>query len=692
MKIVLLTIIPILLLSTFSILLLVKKINELNSSTAEISINTLHAVYGKMITDNNRDIKEKVILRMDSVLNELNILRAEAQRLIDHSAESPLERNVEYDPWIKEKMVYNLEKHWSNLADNEFNISMSVWGYLHNNDGSFNKKTIAYVSMMAPVKKIMQSIGENGTEKGWFYVTGPKDAPVMIMNPWAQMPKIFDDMYPGHNENNWWDFFFPGMIESWEKWVPFGSKSKNEKNSQITITPLYKDAGGTGLMVTIFAPLWNKERTKNFGAAAVDYNIKNITNIVKEERVGADGFTFLLQSNGDILDATPDLIKKLELSQRQEVGTGVEVASFNLKKSKIKELAAGAGDVQNISRSKVMEFTDSQGEKFLLAAEELMDYNLWDNKTNSIIRDKLYIISIIPQTEVIYIQSKIHNEIAKLSRETLIFLSNVSLLLALISILFAGWYALQSTKQIRAIATGINQVEEKNYAASIEVMSQDELGSLAITFNHMTGEISKAYRGLEKYALELEQKVQERTAHLEEANRKLEELSQIDGLTKIHNRRYFDEKIEEVWREYSRLKHPISIIMIDVDNFKKFNDYYGHQQGDVCLCAVASAIKDQLKRSSDSIARYGGEEFIVIACIDADDASILAEKMRLAVKLLAIEHKSSEGNIVTISLGVASTVPAQDKEINKLVKAADVALYTSKQKGKDMTTVKEYEI
>jgi diguanylate cyclase (GGDEF)-like protein len=172
----------------------------------------------------------------------------------------------------------------------------------------------------------------------------------------------------------------------------------------------------------------------------------------------------------------------------------------------------------------------------------------------------------------------------------------------------------------------------------------------------------------------------------------LEELSQIDGLTKIHNRRYFDEKIEEVWREYSRLKHPISIIMIDVDNFKKFNDYYGHQQGDVCLCAVASAIKDQLKRSSDSIARYGGEEFIVIACIDADDASILAEKMRLAVKLLAIEHKSSEGNIVTISLGVASTVPAQDKEINKLVKAADVALYTSKQKGKDMTTVKEYEI
>lgn len=107
--------------------------------------------------------------------------------------------------------------------------------------------------------------------------------------------------------------------------------------------------------------------------------------------------------------------------------------------------------------------------------------------------------------------------------------------------------------------------------------------------------------------------------------------------------------------------------------------------------AVASALQEQLKRSCDSIARYGGEEFIVIACVDAEHATLLAERMRLAVKRLSIEHKASEHNIVTISLGVASTVPVQDKEINKLVKAADIALYESKQKGRDMTTVKKYE-
>lgn len=188
MKIVLVTIIPILLLSTFSILVLVKKINELNSSTAEISASTLHTVYGKMIRDKNQDTKEKVILRVDSVLNELNILRAEAQRLIDQNAESP---SVEYDPWIRGKMVYNAEKHWSNLANNEFNVSVSVWGYLHNQDGSLNPQTVAYVSLMAPIKMILRSIGENGTDKGWFYVTGPKEAPVMIMTPWAQLPLLF---------------------------------------------------------------------------------------------------------------------------------------------------------------------------------------------------------------------------------------------------------------------------------------------------------------------------------------------------------------------------------------------------------------------------------------------------------------------------------------------------------------------
>lgn len=192
---------------------------------------------------------------------------------------------------------------------------------------------------------------------------------------------------------------------------------------------------------------------------------------------------------------------------------------------------------------------------------------------------------------------------------------------------------------------------------------------------------------LENYTIELERKVKERTMHLEEANVKLEQLSQIDGLTKIYNRRYFDIEIDKIWREYSRLNLPISIIFIDIDNFKKFNDYYGHQAGDTCLYSVASTLKKQLNRSSDMVARFGGEEFVVVACVDIDDAYKIAERMRLAVKALCIEHLLSEKNIVTISLGVASTIPAYSKVVSRLIKAADMALYESKHNGRDMVSV-----
>lgn len=193
---------------------------------------------------------------------------------------------------------------------------------------------------------------------------------------------------------------------------------------------------------------------------------------------------------------------------------------------------------------------------------------------------------------------------------------------------------------------------------------------------------------LESYTVELEHKVKERTVHLEEANQKLELLSQIDGLTQIYNRRYFDVEIERIWNEYARLNHPIAIIFIDIDYFKNYNDCFGHQEGDACLYSVASALQKQLNRSSDMLARYGGEEFVVVTCTDIDHAYKIAEKMRVSVKALHIEHPLSEKKIVTISLGVASIVPTQANVVTELIKAADMALYESKQNGRDLVSVK----
>ncbi len=688
-KIILLSIVPIILFSIFSACLISFRITELSDNTSKVSEKILTHAYTQLLEDKSRDIAEKVSLKIGAVLGELNILRAAAQQLIDKKALHSVGTQLQSNPFIGNNFIYNPEKNWSNLAKTEMNISMSVWGYLHDKDGSINKETRAFISLMTPIKVLMQIIGEHGTDKGWLYLTGPKATPVMIGTPWEQMPEIFDRKYPGHNERNWWDFFFPGMIETWNSWLWIPGFSQREGPEQITLTPLYEDAGGTGLMVTFFSPLWNANRTENFGAAAVDYNWENILKIVTEEKIGKTGFTFLLRSDGNILGLTETMAEQLGLSQSVVSESGVKIANYNIHSSEISTLSNACRKLSGLDDFTILRFTDSRSKDFLLSFKRLMTYNLWNAKEKGIFQDSLYVAAIVPEKEVFEAQHKIHNEIHTVCSETLFFLILSSVFFTLISVVLAGWYAVQHTKQIRKMSYGVTQLGKKNYDVSIEVISRDELGYLAKSFNEMIEEIRNAYNRLDDYRHDLENKVKERTLHLERANQKLQELNQLDGLTKIHNRRYFDMKLEKIWREYLRLSHPISVIMVDIDYFKKYNDHYGHQAGDVCLCAVATALKKQAKRTSDVIARYGGEEFVAIGCVDKDGACELAENMRLAVERLSIVHRPSEKKIVSISLGVASVVPSKNITKEDLLKKADMALYKSKASGRDMVSISD---
>ncbi|HYN21093.1 MAG TPA: diguanylate cyclase [Thermoanaerobaculia bacterium] len=172
---------------------------------------------------------------------------------------------------------------------------------------------------------------------------------------------------------------------------------------------------------------------------------------------------------------------------------------------------------------------------------------------------------------------------------------------------------------------------------------------------------------------------------LEEANRRLQQLSSIDGLTGIANRRQLDETLENEWRRAFRHDSPLSIVMFDLDEFKRFNDSYGHQAGDECLRQVATALREGLHRAGDLVARYGGEEFAaVLPDSDLRGAVQYAESARLAVEELAITHTSSPvSSVVTMSAGVASALPRRGGSPAELIAHADRALYQAKRKGKN---------
>jgi diguanylate cyclase (GGDEF)-like protein len=188
-----------------------------------------------------------------------------------------------------------------------------------------------------------------------------------------------------------------------------------------------------------------------------------------------------------------------------------------------------------------------------------------------------------------------------------------------------------------------------------------------------------------------EKELMENKKLLEETNERLHHLSTLDGLTNIPNRRWLMEFLEQEWRRSARDRSWLSLIMIDVDFFKNYNDSAGHQAGDDCLWMVANSLRRSLHRPADLVARYGGEEFVaVLPDTPIDGAMNVAEAMRANVEGQKITHPDSKvGDVVTISLGVAACVPGKNYTATELLNVADKALYQAKRNGRNRTEQSE---
>ncbi len=191
-----------------------------------------------------------------------------------------------------------------------------------------------------------------------------------------------------------------------------------------------------------------------------------------------------------------------------------------------------------------------------------------------------------------------------------------------------------------------------------------------------------AFRGNREYWSALENEYL-----LEQKSKDMEKISRIDGLTGLYNRRYFDEVYAFEWNRSIRKQQPISIILADIDHFKKINDQFGHLAGDEYLKDVSRLFKQIFKRKIDIIARYGGEEFIVLMPGESDlNANEMAENIRKKLEIYMLEH---EGRTIqaTMSLGVASCTPQKDQEPQELISKADGALYQSKSDGRNRISI-----
>jgi two-component system cell cycle response regulator len=185
-----------------------------------------------------------------------------------------------------------------------------------------------------------------------------------------------------------------------------------------------------------------------------------------------------------------------------------------------------------------------------------------------------------------------------------------------------------------------------------------------------------------------EQRLLEKQRQLEKTKRTLEGLALKDGLTGLYNRRHFSEQLAREWNRARREHLPLSLFMIDIDHFKRFNDTYGHLAGDQCIKLVADTIKRCFARGSDLVARYGGEEFVALAAgVDRRQARERAELLREAIRELTGERNGRSAQLVTVSVGLATMTPDERLVPEDMLEAADRALYQAKRQGRDRVVV-----
>lgn len=204
--------------------------------------------------------------------------------------------------------------------------------------------------------------------------------------------------------------------------------------------------------------------------------------------------------------------------------------------------------------------------------------------------------------------------------------------------------------------------------------------------------LRKSQRQGEKLRAELiyviakrEKEIEKRVEDIRQAKETLKKIRKEDTLTGLSNRRHFAEFLLRAWQNAMREEQPLSILMVDIDDFKSYNDHHGHKKGDACLKIVAESIRQTVGRASDLVSRYGGEEFVVVlGNTPLEGALKIAENVRFAVESLGILHKGAQDfGMMTVSIGVTSTLPTRETQPETFLVAADRAMYNAKHNGKN---------
>ncbi len=401
--------------------------------------------------------------------------------------------------------------------------------------------------------------------------------------------------------------------------------------------------------ITYSYPLYNENQLL-IGVFGVDYLLSWLGDTLSSLPFGDSGQVFVMDNDRQLIATTA------EIPTYQIVdGKSVLISADEIENERIH----GALSVSLNADEYLLPQFKIENEKYYVGYSSFKEYGLdWN----------IYVVSA---------ENDFLLDFKKATSQTFIILAFAML----ISIFFTSWIAGRVTKPIKQLSEAAEELMRGRLIPIEDRQRKDELGKLTRSFNSMGEQLTNMLA-------HLEEEVAERTSELEERNQELSLLSFSDGLTGIANRRKFDEMLLQSWQTEMRYERPVALLMLDIDVFKDYNDFYGHVAGDECLKSIAHYLHTKVRRSSDLAARYGGEEFVVlIQEPEIDKLMDYADEIRQGIEDLKLEHETSPYKFVTVSIGAAYMVPDMNTEPDTLIELADQMLYEAKDRGRNQVAM-----
>lgn len=485
-----------------------------HQATGEIE-EGLNKAIREYLTHHLDDKAKFVDQRLGHAYADLQILGSVAQNMIDLGEDmEQVFASAAASRALGDKLTYNEHGNWWQTDQGEPS-AVSVWGYLGKN-GEVVPEVRRDIERTALLDLFLPAFQKYGADKLQVYYVGAPDRPYLRLTPYTNVAGTFDKLYPGHQEKLWYDFFFGGIVESWNEWLKSPGGLKDHPN-QLTVTAPYEDAAGGGLVMTAFQPLWSKNREAFVGTVGLDLTLAQLIESIKDVKLATNGFAFLAQANGNVLAVNTLGANTLRLRVDPHAGQGQGVGMLQryMKDSADPEVAAIA--LPNDDAVQYREITIAN-EPYILTLQRLAAVNSWAAPGSRVTPEQWTLGFVVPKKEM-YASLIAAQKAIEQSRATIVN-AQVVIMVGSIFLLMLGVYMVsrKMTGALVELSAGAARMREGDYSVRIDVQSEDEIGQLGVAFNEMASEI-------EAYTNNLEDLVSERTRALEKANQEISELN-----------------------------------------------------------------------------------------------------------------------------------------------------------------------